>query len=132
MKFKNQREARQIHKAQHKAEILGIYTGRQIQLLANLSQDARSLEIGVSKAPKQINTMNWLNRIGYAAEDYLYQNDEILYEYVTYEPEESLEASQERYKNNQGRIETYIPRIAKVIFSLETIVAEPQNRTLNY
>ena len=132
MNHRNQRAARQIHKMQNKAEVLGIYAAREIQKHAKMTQDARMLEIPVNRAPKNINTMNWVNKIGYAAEDYLYQNDELLYEYVSYEPEESLEASEERYINNDGRIETLVPRIAKVIFSMETIVAEPQDRTLNY
>ena len=132
MRNRGLREARQIHKMQNKAEVLGIYVAKEVQRQANNVPKARLLEISVDKAPKQINTMNWLNRIGYEAEDYLYQNDEFLYEYVNYEPEESLEASQERYVNADGRIETMIPRIAKVIFSMETIVAEPQDRTLNF
>jgi hypothetical protein len=129
---REQREARQIHKMQNKAEVLGIYAGREIQKQTRILPDARSLVVAVDKAPKNINTMNWVNTIGYAAEDYLYQTDELLYGYVSYEPEESLDASQKRYINDHGRIETLIPRIAKVIFSIEAIVAEPQDRTLNY
>lgn len=132
MNYRDQREARQIHKMQKKADVLGIYAAREIQRQASIIPEARMVEIAVSRAPKNINTMNWINKIGYSAEDYLYQNDELLYEYVTYEPEESLEASQERYINKNGRIETLVPRIAKVIFSMEAIVAEPQDRTLNY
>ena len=132
MNNKEQREARQIHKMQKKAEVLGIYAAREIQNQAKKITNARLIEIAVSKAPRNINTMNWVNKIGYSAEDYLYQNDELLYEYVSYEPEESLEASQERYIHNDGRMETLVPRIAKVIFSMEAIVAEPQDRTLNY
>ena len=75
--------------------------------------------------------MNWLNRIGEAAEDYLYQNDEFLYDYVNFDPEESLDASQDRYITSNGRVETCTLHIAKLIFKMDPIVAEP-NRTLNF
>ncbi len=131
MKFRDNMEARTLQRINNKAERLGIYTAREIQKATIEEPSIDYLTVEVSKAPKQINTMNWLNRIGEAAEDYLYQNDEFLYDYVNFDPEESLDASQDRYITSSGRVETYTLHIAKLVFKMDPIVAEP-NRTLNF
>lgn len=132
MSFKGQREFRQIHKAMQKAEVLGIYAAREIQKEAEISPEARLLEIGVPKAPKNLTTMTWLNKIGYCAIDNLYVNDEILYEFVNFDSDASLEASQKIYTHHNGSVETVPSRIARVVFSMDAIVAEPQGRELNF
>jgi len=132
MSFKGNREFRQIHKAMQKAEVLGIYAAREIQKEAEISPQARMLEICVPGTPKNLTTMTWVNKIGYCAIDDLYVNDEILYEYVNFDQDASLEASQKIYAYENGTVQAVPSRIARLVFSMDAIVAEPQGRELNF
>lgn len=131
MKLRDNIEARSLQRLDKKAERLGIYAARTIQKKANQEPTREFIAVEVARAPRRLTTMNWLNRIGDAAEDYLYQNDEFLYDYVNFDAEESLDASQEQYIKDSGRIETYNLHVAKLVFRMDPIVVEP-NRTLNF
>jgi hypothetical protein len=107
MKFKQQYEAHQINKIHDKAEQQGIYVALEVMRLADRFPEGKSVEISVQKAPRRISTENWLNRIGCTAEDYIYEVDEILGEYVQFELEkcigaESRKIHQSKWQNSNN------------------------------